>query len=324
MTRTRRTSTSTRGGWRAILPLVARRLTYLILTAAGLAALFLGWNAWRNSRTLSDAEMLKRLPTTDAMVVSINFEQLRHSGIFGELVGSKVMEEADYQAFVRDSGFDYKRDLDAALASFTTSGNYFVVRGRFDWSRLQAYARQSGGSCYNDLCHMPGSQPERHISFVPLGEDVMGLAVTTSDSAASQLLQASAQRAIAVPVQPVWVSMPGTALARSSRSLPGGNLLASAITSVDDMMLTIGAQGNNFAARMEAQCKTSQDAANLNGQLKALTSLLKAAIDREKKRPDSKDLTGVLTAGQFHQTDRIVYGEWTLQKSFLDNLAGQL
>ena len=36
----------------------------------------------------------------------------------------------------------------------------------------------------------------------------------------------------------------------------------------------------------------------------------------------AKDLTGVLTAGQFHQTDRMVYGEWTLQKSFLDNLAG--
>ena len=150
------------------LPVVARRLTYLILTAAALAVLFLGWNAWRNSRSLSDAEMLNRLPTTDAVVVSIDFAQLRHSGIFSELVGSKVMEEADYQAFVRDSGFDYKRDLEYALVSFTTSGSYFVVRGRFDWKRLQAYAGQSGGSCYNDLCHMPGSQPDRHISFLPL------------------------------------------------------------------------------------------------------------------------------------------------------------
>ena len=106
---------------------MARRLTYLILTAAGIAALFLGWNAWRNSRTLSDAEMLKRLPTVDSIVVSLDFAQLRRSGVFGELVGSKVMEEADYQAFVRDSGFDYKSDLDQVLASFTNSGTYFVV-----------------------------------------------------------------------------------------------------------------------------------------------------------------------------------------------------
>jgi hypothetical protein len=294
----------------------------LILTAAGLVVLFLGWNAWRNSRSLSDAEMLKRLPTADAVVVSLDFAQLRHSGIFGELVGPKVMEEADYTAFVRDSGFDYKRDLDNALASFTTAGTYFVVRGRFDWKRLRAYAKQSGGSCYNELCHMPGSQPDRIISFLPLAKDIMGLAVTTSDSAASQLLQVSTQRPISVPAQPIWVSMPGSALARTAKSIPAGGLLASSMTNVDEIMLTIGAQGTAFAARMEAQCRTSQDAANLNGQLQALTGLLKGAIEHEKKKPDTKDLTGVLTAGQFHQSDRMVYGEWTLQKSFLDNLAG--
>ncbi len=302
---------------------MARRLTYLILTVAGLAAIFLGWNAWRNAQSLTDAEMLKRLPTADAVVVSLNFGQLRRSDIFEKLAGSKVMEEADYQTFVRDSGFDYKRDLEQVLASFTTSGTYFVVRGHFDWKRLEAYAKQAGGSCYNDLCHLPGSQPDRHISFVPLSKDVMGLAVGSSDSAASDLLQAAAaHRTISVPAQPVWISMPGSALLRNSKSVPGAGLLASALGTVDEMMLTIGAQGNNFAARMEAQCRTPQDAATLSAQLKTLTSLLKTAIDREKKKPDAKNLTGVLTAGQFHQTDRTVYGEWTFEKSFLDNLSG--
>ena len=73
---------------------------------------------------------------------------------------------------------------------------------------------------------------------------------------------------------------------------------------------------------MEAQCRTPQDAAALNNQLQGLTALLKGVLERQKKPADGKDLTGVLTAGQFHQTDRTVYGEWTLQKSFLDNLAG--
>jgi hypothetical protein len=301
---------------------VARRLTYLILGVAALVVAFLGWNAWRNSRTLTDAEMLQRLPTSDAVVISIDFAQLRESGIFNELAGSKVMEEADYQAFVRDTGFDYKRDLELALASFNTGGTYFVVRGHFDWKRLQDYARHSGGNCYNELCHMPGSQPDRQISFLPLKHDVMGLAVTTSDSAATQLTQPSGQRVIAVPSQPAWVSMPGSALARTAKSIPGGGLLSSSIGNVDDVMLTIGAKGSAFAARMEAECRTPQDAANLTGQLQALTTLLGGAMQREKKKPDAKDLTGVLTAGQFHQSDRVVYGEWTLQKSFLDNLAG--
>ena len=309
---------------------MARRLTYLILATAGLAALFLGWNAWRNSLSLSDAEMLKRLPTADAVVLSLDFKQLRHSGIFDEITGSKVMEEADYQAFVRDSGFDYKRDLDHALAAFSPAGNFFVVEGRFDWKKLQAYAAKSGGSCYNELCHMTGSQPDRRISFVPLSKDVMGLAVSTSETAAAQLLQAGTQRPISVPAQPLWMSVPGSALGRSAKIIPGASLLTSALTSamtgVNEIMLTLGAgggvQANNFAARMEAQCRTPQDASNLSGQLTTLTSILKGAIGREKKKPNSSDLTGVLSAGQFHQADRMVYGEWTLQKSFLDRLAG--
>ena len=301
---------------------MARRLTYLILTVAGIAALFLAWNAWRNSRSLSDAEMLRRLPTADAVVLSIDFAQIRHSGVFSELMSSKIMEEADYLAFVRDSGFDYKRDLDDVLASFTPTGNFFVVRGRFDWKKLVSFAKQSGGSCYDKLCHMPGSVPARRISFLPLADGVMGLAVSTEDLAASQLLHPGTQRPIGVPSQPLWLSIPGSALNRTASNIPGAAFFTQAMTGVDEVILTIGANGPNFAARLEAQCRTSQDAANVTGQLKAFTSVFKTAKEREKKKPDPKDLSSVLTAGQFRQSDRMVYGEWTLQKSFLDNLAG--
>jgi hypothetical protein len=300
------------------LPIVPRRLTYLILTVAGLAALFLAWNAWRNSRSLSDAEMLKRLPTADAVVLSIDFDLIRHSSVYSELMGSKIMEDADYLAFVRDSGFDYKRDLDDVVASFAPAGNFFVVRGRFDWKKLEAFAKQSGGSCYDKLCHMPGSAPDRRISFLPLAAGMMGLAVSTEDLAASQLLHGGTQRPISVPSQPLWLSIPGSALNRTAKNIPGASLVTQTITGVDDVMLTIGANGSEFAA----QCRTTQDAANVAGQLKTLTSIFKGAMEREKKKPDPKNLSGVLTAGQFRQSDRMVYGEWTLQKSFLDNLAG--
>lgn len=303
---------------------VHRRLTYAILVVAGLIALFLGWNAWRNARSLSDAEMLQRLPTADAVVFAIDFSQIRHSSIFSEAMGSKIVEDADYLAFVRDSGFDYKRDLDDVLASFAPSGNFFVVRGRFDWKKLESYAKQSGGSCYDKLCHMPGSVPERRISFVPLAAGVMGLAVSTEDLAASQLLRPGTQRSISVPSQPVWLSIPGSSLGRTAKDLPGAAFLTAALTGVDELMLTLGADGisSQFALRMEARCRTTQEAANVAGQLKTLTSVLKAAMERGKKKPDPKDLTGVLTAGQFRQSDRVVYGDWTLGKSFLDNLTG--
>lgn len=302
-------------------PIVPRRLTYLILAVAGLAAVFLAWNAWRNSHSLSDAEMLTRLPTAGALVLSIDFDQIRHSGVYSELVGSKIMEDPDYLSFVRDSGFDYKRDLDNVVASFAPTGNFFVVRGRFDWKKLESFARQSGGSCYDQLCHLPGSAPDRRISFLPLAAGVMGLAVSTEDLAASQLQHTGPQRSISAPSRPVWLSIPGSALNRTAKSIPGASLLTQTITGVDDVMLTLGANGSDFSLRLEAQCHTTQDAANLTGQLKAFTSIFEGAMEREKKKPDPKDLTGVLTAGQFHQSDRAVYGEWTLPKLFLDNLA---
>ena len=301
---------------------MARRLTYLILTVAGIVVLFFVWSAWRNSRTLSDAEMLKRLPTADSIVLSIDFDQLRHSPVFLELAGSKVVEEPDYQAFVRDSGFDYKRDLERALISFTPSGTYFVIRGHFDWQRLHAYASHSGGSCYNDLCHMPGTLPERRISFLPLAPDVMGMAVSTEDLAASQLLHTAPQRAINAPTQPVWISTPGTALQRSARSVSFGSLLAPGLSAVNEAMLTIGPSGDNLAAHLEAECRTPQDAVMLNGQLNTITSVLKRAMEREKKQPAPGDLTGLLTEGQFHQSDRTVIADWVIHKSFIDNLAG--
>ena len=306
-----------------------RRLTYTILAVAGAVVAFLIWSAWRNSRVLSDQEMLLRLPTSDGVVLAIDVARIRHSDLFDELTGSKAMQDADYTAFVRDSGFDYRKDLDEVYASFTPAGNFFVVRGRFDWKKLEAYARQSGGNCYNKLCHMPGSTPERRISFLPLAQDVMGLAVSTEELAASRLLHAGSQRSIKTPPQPVWVSIPGSSLARTSQGIPGASLLARSVSGVDDLVLTLGPQGTgskatNFALELEAECRTAQDAETLTGQLKAYTSILKAALDHEKKPPDPSDLSGVLTAGRFHQSDRSVYGEWTLDKSFLDHLAGEM
>ncbi len=266
--------------------------------------------------------MLQRLPTADGVVVSIDFAQVRRSGVFSELLGSKIAEEADYLAFVRDSGFDYKRDLDGVLGSFTPAGNFFVVRGRFDWKKLEAFAAKSGGSCYDKLCHLPGSTPERHISFLPLATDVMGLAVSTEDLAASQLQHPGTQRPISVPSEPLWLSMGGGALNRTVKNIPGASFLASAMDGVDDMMLTLGPKGPNFVLRLEAQCRSTKNADNLAGQLKTYTSIFKAALEREKKKANPKDLTGVLTAGQFRESDRMVFGEWNLEKSFLESLAG--
>jgi hypothetical protein len=45
-------------------------------------------------------------------------------------------------------------------------------------------------------------------------------------------------------------------------------------------------------------------------------------IARENHSPNPADLSGVLTAGSFHQTDTRVIGYWPIERSFVENLLG--
>ena len=164
-----------------------RRVTIGIVAAATLLAAVLLAVKWRESRTFFEpARLLSRFPVEDAAVVSIDFALLRAGGF---LNSQKTPVEADYKAFIDGTGFDYRRDLDSAVATLSPSGNYFIARGRFQWDRLRAYAVKQGGSCYEQLCRMPGSTPERRISFLPLREDAIAIGVSTNDLAATRLTQ---------------------------------------------------------------------------------------------------------------------------------------
>ena len=121
----------------------------------------IGAVVYLKTRDLAPEALLARLPSDNAAVLSIDFAALRRGGIFEMLSGPVVEEEPEYKTFVEKTAFDYRRDLDHAFISFHPSGVYFLVRGRFDWKRLEAYAREQGGGCSSGLCRMPGSAPER-------------------------------------------------------------------------------------------------------------------------------------------------------------------
>ena len=65
------------------------------------------------------------------------------AGLIDLLANSKTPEEAEYKQFVSKTEFDYKQDLDLALASFGPTGKYFLLKGRFDWNQLNAYVKSS-------------------------------------------------------------------------------------------------------------------------------------------------------------------------------------
>jgi len=277
--------------------------------------------AWWNGRISTDpGSLLKRLPTQDAAVVGIDFAALRRGGLLDWLNRSKTPEDAEYVAFVRETGFDYKRDLDSVLVSFAPDGEFFLVKGTFNWPRLEAYAIQQKGSCFDHLCRVAGSTPERHISFFPLKHNLMAMSVAPDDTAAARMQNLGPQSDVEVQRSPVWMTLSAGAL-RGSRRLPDETrLLASAVTEANRVTLTAEPAADGFEARLDAVCRDAEQAGTLTGQLQILTNRLREGA-KQSAQPDSNGLATLLMGGTFEQAGSHVLGRWQVRREFLQSIA---
>jgi hypothetical protein len=260
--------------------------------------------------------LLSRFPAEESSVLSIDVKLLRQAGL---LTASTGPLEPDYKQFLDGTGFDYRKDLDSLLASFSNHGNYYIARGRFNWPKLREYVTKQGGSCYQELCRVQGSTPDRHVSFLPLRDDALAMAVSTNDLAVTALARPGQPIATALPSSPVWLSVPGAELRRPN-SLPAGiRWMLSALQTVDRITITVGPSPEGIEARLETLCKTPVDADLLTSQLRTTTANLKEALARDKDSRDD-ELAAMLMAGSFDQNDRKVTGKWPVRKSLIDSL----
>jgi hypothetical protein len=300
-----------------MMEVTRRHITLGIVFTAVLLAGALVWFKWNDARQLGDTRaLLSRFPVEDAIVMNVDFSAVRDAGLLSD---SKLPLEPEYRQFLDGTGFNYRKDLDSVTASFSKSGNFFIARGRFNWQKLRDYAAHQGGSCYQELCRMQGSTPERRISFLPLSDDTMALAVSTDDLAANRLTKQGAAVTAPLPSAPVWISVPGSALHDASAFPPGLGLMLSALTSADRLIVTVSPSGSGLAAKMEATCRSKDDARVLASQLRIVTAKLKEAL-LENKQAQSDDLVQVLVGGTFNDDGSHVNGSWPFSKSLIASL----
>jgi len=291
----------------------------LTLCAAVVAAV-----AWlRFSSAAEPRSLLTRIPDRDASpALLIDFGALRESGLLA-LLAAPDLQEPEYKEFVLATGFNYQEDLDLAIVSFQPQTTFLLLRGRFDWDKLADYSRSQDGSCLNTLCRMPGSTPERRISFFPLRFDILALAVSRDPYAATLLMERHpAGDEPPLPPRPVWLTVPGSYLRTSENLPPGLRVFAKAAAAAQRVVLALDSNRGEVEASLEAECLTEDGAASLAGQLQGLTAVLRDMIARENHTPNPRDLSGVLTGGSFQSNKRIVTGRWPLPRPFLDALAG--
>ncbi len=294
----------------------------LALLVVALCAAAVGVEQWRRSRhPYGAAELIQCLPPDATAHVYIDVSTLRRSGLLDLLAGSKAVEEADYRQFVEQTGFDYRTDLDSIAAAFLRSSVYFTLRGRFGWKRLSDYARAQGGQCRNGVCRMPGSRPERNISFYPLTPDVLAFSVSAEERGVNVISPGQWKKPPVLPPEPVWISAPSFAFSDVSSFPTGTHAFLSPLAQAQRVIFAVGQQGERLQVRLEVLCNSAEAAAELVKQLTSTTDLLKSMLARDHLTPNPRDLSGVLTAGTFRQQDARVAGVWPIERGFVAALA---
>jgi hypothetical protein len=247
----------------------------------------------------------------------LDVQALRRSGILERLVGKAGVEDGDYQQFVKETAFDYRKDLDRVLLSYTPRETHFFLLGRFDWKRLETYATKQGGTCARGVCRLDSSTPGRKISFRLVRPGILALA-SSPDGNAVLRLDSKAEPMSDLPPQPVWLYLPSAVL-KDKDSLPTGtHAIATAVMDAERVTLGIGPKDSRFEALLEARCPNPEYAAQARRQLESVTALLNKMMARDKLAPNPRNLTGVLAGGVFAVEGARLTAAWPIATEFFE------
>jgi hypothetical protein len=265
------------------------------------------------------AGLLGCLPPDRAVKVYLDVSQLRYGGLLDMLAGSAGGEEAEYRKFVEDTGFDYRKDVNAVAAAFLHGDIYLAVQGRFDWKRLEKYAEGQKGTCASQTCTMPSSQSGRHISFYPVSSDVLAWAISAEERGV-RMIAPEQTRSVSAPAAPVWISAPGFAFA-DLRAVPAGvRSFLSPLADAQEAQFTAQAASSGYEIRLDATCASPEIAAKLTSKFSSTTDLLKSMIERQKMKANPGDLSGTLVAGKFEAQSSHMKGSWPVDRKLVETM----
>jgi hypothetical protein len=276
---------------------------------------------WRGDQGTARVSTLAAMPVGATAVVFADFAELRQSTFAAELYAwaPRPQIDADYAQFLRDTGFDYERDLDrvaiAALKRGPDTTFFAVADGRFDREKIAAYASQSGSRETRDgreifyVTSTPPSSPQtpgspRKIFFTFLRKDRMALtdgpdlAALLSPPSNTQDAKEWRERFARLAGSPVFAvirqdAAPGSALA--SRA-PGG-LQAPELSVLLDQLrwITIAGKPESDRLRVITEGEGSADTAArqladmLNGVLLMAEAGLNGPRVRQQLDPQARD-----------------------------------
>jgi len=160
------------------------------------SAVFFGYRKWSAPNGSRREEMLALMPADASAVFFADFGSLRQAPILAQLHAwaPKPQAEADYAQFVKETGFDFERDLERiAIAVEKRGQNYTlfaILDGNFDRQKISAYALKDGSitrTGEREIFCVPVSGTPGKISFAFLKDGQIAL---TNDSNLALFLDA--------------------------------------------------------------------------------------------------------------------------------------
>lgn len=295
------------------------------LVALGIGGVVYGIYAYRYRFVHSNPDMLALLPSQKAILFFVDVTALRRAGLLQLLTGSKAATEPEYQEFVRQTHFDYSRDVQVIAGTADSEAIYCVLRGRFEWGRLREYAAAHGGSCDHDVCKVPSSRARKWIGYFAIQPNVLALALSKDAVAVEALRPEGRGYAGQFPADAVWLEISSGVL-QQPQNLPAGlRIFAIALQPANSvifsLMRPVDANGGAaFELQLRAPCPNPATAETVRNQLEIQTKMLKLELMREHQQANAADLTGLLTSGSFRVVNRDVVGVWPVRRELLKTL----
>lgn len=160
------------------------------------AAVFFGYRKWNVPNGSPRGELLALMPTDASAVFFADFGALRQAPIIAQLYAwaPKPQADADYAQFVKETGFDFERDLEHIAIAVEKRGRdyalFAILDGNFDRQKISAYALKDGSIARTggrEIFSVPVSETTRKISFAFLKNGQIAL---TNDSNLAVFLDA--------------------------------------------------------------------------------------------------------------------------------------
>jgi hypothetical protein len=274
-----------------------------VIVVLGVGAFF-GYRKWGTTNGASREELLSLMPTDASVVFFADFDELRQAPFLAEIYAwaPKPQADADYAQFVKDTGFDYERDLHRVTIAAEKRGPESVliaiVDGKFNRQKISAYALKAGSSAKfgaREIFSVALSGSSKKISFTFLGNDRIAL---TNDMDLGNYLSAKNRtegtaewrtRFEHLAGSPIFaVIRPDAATGTTLAAQAPGGLRSPQLSALLDQLLwiTVAGKPENDRLRVvaEGECSAEATARQLADMLNGVVILAQAGLNDAKTR----------------------------------------